>query len=62
MSTIFWYDDISILYDKNYYEESPLQNLKSGGYTKRKNNVKFKKKLQEYYIRNLDKELPKKQK
>ena len=50
------------LYDENYYKESPLQNLKSSGYTKRKNNLKFKKKLQGYYICNLYKELPKKQK
>ena len=42
------------LYDENYYEESPLQNLNSDGYTKRINNLKFKKKLQEYYIHNLD--------
>ena len=46
------------LYDENYYKETPLQNLNSDGYTKRKNNLKFKKKLQEYYIRNLDTKLP----
>ena len=50
------------LYDENYYKETPLQNLKSDGYTKRKNNLKFKKKLQEYYIRNLDTTLPSKSK
>ena len=50
------------LYIENYYNESPLQNLMSHGFTKRKNNLKFKKKLQEYYIRDLDKELPLKSK
>ena len=48
------------LYAENYYEESPLQNLKSDGYSKRKNNLKFKKKLEKYYIDDLDKKLPKK--
>ena len=33
------------LYDENYYQETPLQNLNSDGYTKRKNNLKFKKKI-----------------
>ena len=42
------------LYAENYYEESPLQNLKSDGYTKRKNNLKFKKKLEKYYIDDLN--------
>ena len=42
------------LYSENYYEESPLQNLKSQGYTKRKNNLKFKKKLEKYYIDDLN--------
>ena len=42
------------LYAENYYEESPLQNLKSQGYTKRKNNLKFKKKLEKYYIDDLN--------
>lgn len=50
------------LYDENYYEESPLQNLNSDGYTKRINNLKFKKKLQEYYIHNLDTTLSSKSK
>ena len=49
------------LHIKNYYNETPLQNVSSYGYTKRKNNTKFKKKLQEYYIRDLDNELPRKQ-
>ena len=50
------------LYAENYYKETPLQNLNSGGYTKRKNNLKFKKKLQDYYIRDLDTTLPSKSK
>tara|TARA_B100001996_G_C18386270_1_gene487304 strand:+ start:137 stop:622 length:486 start_codon:yes stop_codon:yes gene_type:complete len=45
------------IYFKNYYEETPLQNLKSNGYTKRKNNEKFKKKLEKYYIDDLNIEL-----
>ena len=44
-------------YSENYYNETPLQNLNSNGYTKRKNNNKFKKKLQEYYITRLNKTL-----
>ena len=50
------------LYIENYYDETPLQNLTAHGFTKRKNNTQFKKKLQEYYIRDLDKELPLKSK
>ena len=50
------------LYSKNYYEETPLQNLSSKGLTKRKNNEKFKRKLQQYYIDDLDNELPLKSK
>ena len=42
------------LYAENYYQETPLQNLKSDGYTKRKNNLKFKKKLEKYYIDDLN--------
>jgi len=42
------------LYAENYYEESPLQNLKNPGYTKRKNNLKFKKKLEKFYIDDLN--------
>lgn len=44
---------------ENYYNETPLQNINSNGYTKRKNNNKFKKKLQDYYINNLNKTLRK---
>lgn len=44
---------------ENYYNETPLQNINSNGYTKRKNNNKFKKKLQDYYINNLNKTLSK---
>ena len=44
---------------ENYYNETPLQNINSDGYTQRKNNNKFKKKLQDYYINNLNKILPK---
>ena len=47
------------LYAENYYEESPLQNLKSDGYSKRKNNLKFKKKLEKYYIVDLNNGLSK---
>ena len=47
------------LYAENYYEESPLQNLKSDGYSKRKNNLKFKKKLEKYYIDDLNNGLSK---
>jgi hypothetical protein len=47
------------LYNENYYKETPIQNLKSGGYSKRKNNLKFKKKLEKYYIDDLDNELSK---
>ena len=47
------------LYAENYYEETPLQNLKSDGYTKRKNNLKFKKKLEKYYIVDLNNGLSK---
>lgn len=50
------------LYNKNYYEETPLQNLSSKGLTKRKNNEKFKRKLQQYYIDDLNNELPLKSK
>ena len=42
---------------KNYYNETPLQNLNSNGYTKRKNNTNFKKKLENYYINRLNKTL-----
>lgn len=45
------------LYDENYYEETPLQNLKSNGFTKRKNNLHFKKNLETYYINYLNTEL-----
>jgi len=45
------------LYDENYYNELPLKNLMSDGLTKRKNNTKFKKTLQDYYIRDLNKTL-----
>ena len=44
---------------ENYYNETPLQNLNGCGYTRRKNNNKFKKKLQDYYITNLNKTLGK---
>ena len=47
------------LYAENYYNESPLQNLKSDGYSKRKNNLKFKKKLEKYYIDDLNNGLSK---
>lgn len=47
------------LYAENYYQETPLQNLKSDGYTKRKNNLKFKKKLEKYYIDDLNNGLSK---
>ena len=50
------------LYMENYYDETALQNLTAHGFTKRKNNTHFKKKLQEYYICDLDKELPLKSK
>ena len=46
-------------YSENYYNETPLKNLDSNGYTQRKNNNKFKKKLQDYYINNLNKTLRK---
>ena len=46
-------------YSENYYNETPLQNLNSNGYTQRKNNNKFKKKLKNYYINNLNKTLNK---
>ena len=42
------------LYSENYYQETPIQNLKSDGYSKRKNNLKFKKKLEKYYIDDLN--------
>ena len=42
------------LYSENYYQETPIQNLKSDGYTKRKNNLKFKKKLEKFYIDDLN--------
>ena len=45
------------IYFENYYEETPLQNLKSNSYTKRKNNENFKKKLEKYYIDDLNKGL-----
>jgi len=47
------------LYNENYYKETPIQNLKSDGYTKRKNNLKFKKKLEKYYIDDLNNGLSK---
>lgn len=46
-------------YSENYYNETPLKNINSNGYTKRKNNNKFKKKLQYYYITRLNKTLGK---
>lgn len=46
-------------YSENYYNETPLKNINSNGYTKRKNNNKFKKKLQDYYITRLNKTLGK---
>ena len=46
-------------YSENYYNETPLQNLNSNGYTKRKNNNRFKKNLQDYYITRLNKTLGK---
>jgi len=46
------------LYNENYYDELPLKNLMSNGHTKRKNNTKFKKILQDHYIRDLNKTLP----
>ena len=42
------------LYSENYYQETPIQNLKSDGYSKRKNNLKFKKKLEKYYMDDLN--------
>ena len=42
---------------KNSYKETPLQNLNGIGYTERKNNINFKKKLEDYYINRLDKTL-----
>ena len=44
---------------KNYYNETPLENINSNGYTKRKNNNKFKKELENYYINNVNKTLRK---
>lgn len=43
---------------KNYYEQTPLQNLyDKETLTARKNNNKFKKKLKDYYIDRLNKNL-----
>ena len=53
--------DVS-LYNTNYYKENPLQNISSSSFTKRKNNTRFKRKLQQYYIDDLNKELPLKSK
>ena len=44
-------------YSENYYNEKPLENLNGIGHTERKNNNKLKKKLQDYYINNLNKTL-----
>ena len=48
---------------KNYYEQTPLQNLyDKETLTARKNNNKFKKKLKDYYIDRLNKNLIKEMK
>ena len=46
------------LHSENYYNETPLKNLSAEGFTKRKNNTEFKKKLQQYYIDDLNRTLP----
>ncbi len=45
------------IYSETYYNENALECLNSDSGTKRKNNKKFKNKLMNYYIRELDKTL-----